>query len=189
MINEQTLVLLKPDSIQRGFIGKIIKRFENSGLKIVGIKMLWASEDLAEQHYRYNDEWAKGVFEKSKTAYEKDGKAFIYKNQMDYGKTIQMWNMNFLREGPVIAMVLEGPHSVEIVRKMVGSTEPRQALPGTIRGDFAVLESYAVADANKRVIRNLIHSSDSLENAQKEISLWFDNSELHKYTKELDKHF
>ncbi len=94
----------------------------------------------------------------------------------------------FLCEWPVIAIVLEAPHAVEIVRKMVGLTEPRQAVPGTIRGDFAVVESYALADQKKRVIRNL-HASDTVANAQREIQLWFDNEELHVYTKELEKHF
>jgi nucleoside-diphosphate kinase len=97
---------------------------------------------------------------------------------MDLGQTIQSWNMNFLREGPVVAIVLEGPHAVEIVRKMVGSTEPRQALPGTIRGDFASIESYPVADKKKMALRNLIHASDSVDNAKREISLWFKEEEV-----------
>lgn len=189
MVIEQTLVLLKPDAVQRGIIGKIITRFEDAGLKIVGSKMVWASEELAKQHYHLEEEWAKNIYKKTKEAYDKEGKTMPWEGHMELGKTIQSWNMNFLREGPVIALVLESPHAVEIVRKMVGSTEPRQASPGTIRGDFAVVESYALANPKNRVLRNLIHASDSFENAKREISLWFDNKELHKYTKELDKHF
>ena len=105
--------------------------------------MVWASEDLAKNHYFLDEQWAKNVYEKTKAAYEKEGKKLEYQNHLDLGKTIQKWNMEFLREGPAIAIVLEGPHAVEIVRKMVGSTEPRQASPGTIRGDFAAVESYA----------------------------------------------
>lgn len=189
MVVEQTLVLLKHDTVQRGLIGKILTRFEYTGLKIVGIKMIWASEDLAEKHYCLDEVWAKNVYEKTKVVYDKEGKKRPYKDHLDIGRTIQGWNMNFLREGPVVAIVLEGPHAVEIVRKMVGNTEPRQAMPGTIRGDFAVVESYVLADKKQRVLRNLIHASDSVENAKREIILWFDNKELHKYTKELDKHF
>ncbi len=189
MLIEQTLILLKHDSVQRGIVGKIISRFEQAGFKISAMKMAWATEELAKKHYQLDEIWAKNVYDKTKLAYEKEGKKFQYTSHLDFGKTIQSWNMNFLREGPVIAIVLEGPHAVELVRKMVGSTEPRQSAPGTIRGDFAILESYQLADAKKRVLRNLIHASDSVENAKREISLWFDNKELHKYAKELDKHF
>ncbi|MEK6893675.1 MAG: nucleoside-diphosphate kinase [Nanoarchaeota archaeon] len=186
---QQTLVLLKPDAVKRGIIGKIIVRFEDAGLKVVGMKMLWADEELAKKHYHLDDMWAKQVYEKTKRVYDDEGKKMPYNNHLEMGKTIQEWNIKFLREGPVIALILEAPHAVEIVRKMVGLTEPKQSAPGTIRGDFAIVESYALADSKKRVVRNLIHASDSVENAKREISLWFDNSELHKYTKELDKHF
>lgn len=189
MVKEQTLVLLKHDAIQRNLIGKIITRFEDAGLKITGTKMVWADENLAKKHYPYEDSWAQAVFEKTKAGYEKDKKEFPYKTHKDHGLTIQKWLVDFLIEGPVLAIVLEGPHAVEIVRRMVGSTEPRQSTPGTIRGDFAIVESYALADLRKRALRNLIHASDSLENAKKEIAVWFDNKELHTYTKELDKHF
>lgn len=188
MVKEQTLVLLKPDAVQRGIIGKIISRFEEIGLKIIGMKMISASEELAKNHYQLDETWAKNVFEKAKSAQEKEGKKIEYKDHMDFGKTIQSWNINFLRECPVVAIVIEGPHAVEIVRRMIGSTEPRQSPPGTIRGDFAMIESYALSDNKKRVIRNLVHASDSVENAKREIALWFDNEELHNYTKELDKH-
>jgi nucleoside-diphosphate kinase len=188
MVVEQTLILLKPDAVQRNIIGKILMRFEDSGFKIVGMKMVWASEELARKHYHLDETWAKNIYEKTKEVYDKERKKFPYKDHLDIGKTIQDWNIGFLREGPVIALVLEGPHAVEIIRKIVGSTEPRQAIPGTIRGDFAIVESYVLADKKKRVVRNLIHASDSVANAKREISLWFDNTELHTYTKELDKH-
>lgn len=186
---EQTLILLKPDAVQRGIIGKIVSRFEDSGLKIIGMKMVWATEELAKKHYHLEEVWAKQIYEKTLASYQKEGKKWPYKDYLDIGKTIQKWNMQFLREGPVIAIVIEGPHAIEIIRKMAGSTEPRSAVPGTIRGDFAMIESYALADKKQRVLRNLIHASDTAENAKREISLWFGDSELHKYTKELDKHF
>lgn len=188
MATEKTLVLLKPDAIQRNLTGKIIARFEDSGLKIIGMKMLWADEKQALNHYPLDEEWAKNLFEKTKKAYEKDNKKMEYTDHIHLGKTIQSWLTQFLREGPIIALVIEGPHAIELVRKMVGSTEPRQALPGTIRGDFASIESYSLADTKKRVLRNLIHASDTLENAKKEIKVWFKDEEIHSYKKDLDKH-
>jgi len=189
MSNEQTLVLLKHDAIQRNLAGKIISRFEDSGLKLVAMKMVWADDKKAINHYPLDTTWAKQVYDKTKKVYDESGKKWPYKNHEDMGKTIQSWLIKFLKEGPVVAIVLEGPHAVEIVRKLLGSTEPRQAAPGTIRGDFAMVESYALADDKQRVLRNLVHASDTVENAKREISVWFDNKELHNYTKELDKHF
>lgn len=186
---EKTLVLLKHDSISRSLVGKIISRFEDIGLKIVAIKMLIPDEDLAKNHYFLDEEWAKSVYEKTKISYEKDNKPFPYKEPLELGKQIQDWNMKFLREGPIIALILEGPHSIEIVRKLVGSTEPKSSPPGTIRGDFAMIESYSVADKNSRVLRNLIHASDSPKSAQREIALWFKPSEIQSYKKDLDRHF
>jgi len=188
MVIEQTLVLLKPDAVKRNLVGKIISRFEDIGLKIVAMKMVWASEELAKKHYILEESWAKNVFEKNKASAEKEGRKMLYKDHMELGKTVQKWNMDFLREGPVIAIVLEGPHAVEVLRKIVGHTEPKQSAPGTIRGDFAMTESYAISDMKKRVTRSLVHASDSPENAKREISLWFKSEEMHKYTKDIDKY-
>jgi nucleoside-diphosphate kinase len=185
MTTERSLVLLKPDAVKRGIIGKIITRFEDIGLKIIGMKMVWADDNLAKEHYKLDEEWAKKVYEKSKATYEREGKTLEYKDHMHLGKTIQERNITFITEGPVIAIALEGPHAVELVRKMIGSTEPRQALPGTIRSDFASIESYAVSDGQKRVMRNLVHASDSPENGQREIALWFGLNELHSNYKTL----
>jgi nucleoside-diphosphate kinase len=186
---EQTLVLIKPDGIARNLIGKIISRFEETGLKVIAMKMVWADEELAKNHYFLDESWAKNTYEKSKSASEKEGRKFPYKDHMEFGKLIQKRNMKFITEGPVISMVLEGPHAIEIVRRMVGATEPKSASPGTIRGDFAMIESYAMADGKDRVTRNLVHASDSQENAKREIALWFKKDEIHSYKKELDKHF
>lgn len=189
MMIEKTLVLIKPDGVKRSISGKIISRFEDLGLKIVGMKMVWADEELAKNHYYLDEEWAKSVYEKTIAVYKKDNREPDFKDHLEIGSRIQKWNMDFLREGPVIAIVLEGPHSVELARKIVGSTEPRQASPGTIRGDFASIESYKVADTKKRVLRNLVHASDSVDNAKREISLWFSIDEIHSYKKEMDNYF
>ena len=186
---EKSLILIKHDGVLRGLIGAILSRFEQAGLKIIAMKMVWADETLAKKHYQLDETWAKNVFGKTKTTSEKEGKKFPYKNYMEFGSLIQKWNMDFLKEGPVVAMVIEGPHAVEIARKIVGHTEPKQALPGTIRSDYASIESYAVANEKARVLRNLIHASDSPENGKREISLWFKESELHHYIRDLDKHF
>jgi len=178
---EKTLVLLKHDSVSRGLVGKIITRFEDIGLKIIAMKMILPDENLAKNHYFLD--------EKTKAGYEKDNKKFPYEDHMELGKQIQSWNMLFLREGPVIALILEGHHAIEIVRKIVGSTEPKSSAPGTIRGDFAMMESYSVADAKSRVLRNLIHASDSVKSADREIALWFKPAEIQSYKKDLDRHF
>ncbi|MEM1577658.1 MAG: nucleoside-diphosphate kinase [Candidatus Pacearchaeota archaeon] len=151
---QRTLVLLKPDAIRRGLVGKIIQRFEDAGLKIVAMKMQWIDKEHADKHY------------------EDLGKR--------KGEKIKQRMIDFLTSGPVIAMVLEGIEAVEVVRKIVGGTEPKTALPGTIRGDFAHL-SIEYANKKGKAVPNLIHASDSLENAEKEIKLWFNRKEIHSY--------
>ena len=175
---EKTLVLIKPDGVKRGIIGRIISRFEDTGLKIIAMKIVKINEQHAEKHYFLDDEWARGVFEKAKSSAEKQNKPMMYKTPMEMGKYIQKKNIEFITEGPVLAMILEGPSAIEIVRKMIGHTEPRQAIPGTIRGDFISVESYPVADSENRVLRNLVHASDSVENAKREINLWFSEEEI-----------
>lgn len=188
MVKERSLVLIKPDGVVRSLVGEIITRFEKTGLKIIGMKMVWVDENFAKEHYKLDETWAKNVYDKTKATKEKDGQPFPYKDHMEYGGMIQSWNAAFLQEGPVVALILEGPHAIEIIRKMVGTTEPRQASPGTIRGDYAMIESYSLANDKSRVLRNLIHASDSPETANREIALWFTPKEVHSYDKDLDKH-
>ena len=184
---EKTLIIVKHDGVLRGLVGEIIRRFENTGLKIVGMKMVLANENVAREHYISNEEWANGVFNKAKLAYESKGKTLNFKTAKEYGDHIQKMNQDYLKEGPVVAIVFEGIHAVELGRKLSGNTEPRQALPGTIRGDY-MLDSYSVANAKERSVRNLIHSSGTVDEADREISLWFNKDEIYNYSKELDKH-
>ncbi|MBS3073712.1 nucleoside-diphosphate kinase [Candidatus Pacearchaeota archaeon] len=184
---QRTLVLIKPDGVQRALIGKIIQRFEDVGLKIIGMKMIWIDQNFAEKHYPLNEEWAKAAYEKTKTSYEKSGKELKYTNYLDLGKDVQLKNMKFLCESPVLAMVLEGIHSIELVRKIIGSTEPKQALPGTIRGDFSHI-SYLRSDEKGTAVRNLLHASSDADVAEKEIGLWFKPKELHSYKNVHDFH-
>jgi nucleoside-diphosphate kinase len=168
---EDTLVLLKPDAVKRDIIGELIARFERTSLKLVGLKLLKVDEAFAAEHYPVTKEWAKGLGEKSRAAYAKRG-IELKETDMEIATRVQGLLIDFLTSGPVVAMVLRGNAAVEIVRKIVGNTEPRQALPGTIRGDYS-LDSYKWADEGKRSIHNMVHASGTVEEAKREIALWF----------------
>ncbi len=183
---ERTLVLIKHDGVSRSLVGTIIGRFELMGLKIAGLKMVWADDKLASNQYQLTKEWTKSVAEKTRKAFAEKG-ITMKETDEEIAKRIQSWNKNFLREGPIVAIVLEGPHAVELCRKIVGHTEPRQALPGTIRGDFSY-ESYTIGDIKQRPIRNLVHASGTKEEAEREINLWFTRHELHDYELPHEKH-
>jgi nucleoside-diphosphate kinase len=179
---ERTLVIIKPDGVQRTLIGEIIRRYERTGLKLVAMKMVIASEDMATKHY-YDvggDEWIKEVGRKAAEAYEKKGEKSPYATYEDNGWAILKSNAKYLSSGPVVAMIWQGAGAVELVRKITGATAPLMADVGTIRGDFT-LDSYALADTDQRSIRNLIHASGAVEEAEKEIPIWFDEKELLSY--------
>lgn len=176
-IMERTLVLLKPDAVQRGLMGRILSRFEDAGLKVVGAKMVWVSEELAKKHY--TDELIPIVGNKTKKDWDAAGMKYT-ETVEELGRMIIDGTRKFLRSGPVLALVLEGLNTVEIVRKLVGSTGPKDSLPGTIRGDFAHL-SLGYASTQKKGAANLIHASGNVEEAKQEIALWFKPEELHTY--------
>lgn len=176
---EQTLVILKPDAIQRSLMGTIIARIENTGLKFVAMKMLLPTADQCWTHYNKNDEW----FMKKGTRIVEDRKAQnlpIEKEAMDYGKDIIKSNVDFFTSGPVLAFIVEGNQSVAIVKKIVGGTEPTTSDVGTIRGDLTV-DSYALSSIDNRAVRNLVHCSDSPEEALREIPIWFTPADILKY--------
>jgi nucleoside-diphosphate kinase len=154
---ERSLIVFKPDAVQRGIIGEILSRFERAGLKIVGVKMLQPSYD----HYFHH--------------YENIGKMISRRGQKAFDVTLSMMN-----EGPVVAFVLEGIEAISLIRKMVGATEPKSALPGTIRGDYAHM-SFSHADLNDVGIPNIIHASGDASDAEQEINHWFSESELFSY--------
>lgn len=176
IMNQKTLVLIKPDAMARGLAGEILSRFERVGLKIVDAKLTRASRELAEAHYPVTDEWLEGVGNKSLGDYEKFGfdpiKSIGTKDPKEIGKKIHEFNIKYLTSGNVLALVLEGNHAVEIVRKLVGSTISLLAPAGTIRGDYSN-ESAIVANAEGRSIENLVHASGTPEEAEQEIQLWF----------------
>lgn len=158
---ERTLILIKPDGVQRGLAGKILQRFEDAGFKIVGMKMKWVDKDFAKQHY----------FDVAERRGEK-----VLNNML-----------KVITEGPVIAVVLEGVHAIEIVRKIVGSTEPRVAPPGTIRGDFAI-HSFEYTDKERKGVKNVIHASGNKKDSEIEIPLWFSVDELYEYKTVHEEH-
>ncbi len=180
--DERTLVVIKPDGVQRSLVGEIIGRFERIGLKIVGMKMLLADADFVKSHYTLDATWMRRVGEKSIKAYTDDGKKHpISDDPLKVAEIILRKLRDYITAGPVIAIAIEGAHAVRIVRKLVGSTEPLSSDVGTIRGDF-VLDSYEMSDLDDRSIRNLIHASGSVEEATQEIPLWFKPSEIVGYT-------
>jgi nucleoside-diphosphate kinase len=181
---ERSVVLVKPDGVQRGLIGEIVGRFEKAGLKVIAMKMVTIGKEFALKHYGYNDEWFENVGKKVKEFYHEQGfdpgEDFNKLPNMEIGKMVQSWNVDYLTAGPVVALILEAPGVVQIVRKMVGSTYPQSSQPGTIRGDFS-FDSPLLSNIKRRSVYNLIHASGSPEEAELEIQLWFKEDEIHSY--------
>ena len=177
---EQILVLIKPDGIQRGLIGEVIKRYETCGLKLVALKMVIPTKELALKHYSTDPDWAIKTGTKSFEAYEKQGRPLPGKDPVEFAEGIRRKLLDFMSSGPIVAMVWQGMGAVAIVRKITGSTEPLSSLPGTIRGDYTI-DCYSAADADERAVRNIIHSSGSFEEAKAEIDVWFDKKEIISY--------
>ncbi|MEM2873981.1 MAG: nucleoside-diphosphate kinase [Candidatus Nanoarchaeia archaeon] len=170
-MEQETLVLIKPDGVARGLVGEIISRFERAGLQITGLKLVKATEEQADAHYILSDEWVKSLAAKTRESYAKRG---IELKETDYeiAKKVQTNLKRMLLAGPIVAMVVKGNCAIEIVRKLVGSTEPKSAAAGTIRGDYST-DSYDLADSEERAIWNLVHASSSEEEAKREIAVWF----------------
>lgn len=171
---------IKPDGIQRNLVGEMIKRFENVGLKLVAIKMMTVGEDHVEKHYTLDPEWRRVTGEKTIAGYKSEGLVPPSEDPHEITGKILKNLVIYMTSGPVIAMVWEGAHAVKMVRKIVGGTEPLTSDVGTIRGDY-VLDSYTMSDQDGRAVRNLIHASGSLEDAEKEINHWFKKAEIIDY--------
>ncbi len=170
-MEEETLVLVKPDGVQKNIIGEVVSRFERSGLRVTGLKMVKPTEDQLESHYVLAPEWVSGLAQKTRESFAKKG-IELKETDMQIAKRVQTWLKQSLGSGLIVAMVIRGNCAVEIVRKLVGSTEPRSAAAGTIRGDFSV-DSYDLADVEKRSVKNVIHASSSVDEAKREIAVWF----------------
>jgi nucleoside-diphosphate kinase len=154
---QRTLILFKPDAVQRGIVGEILTRFERVGLKIIATKMIFPNK---EHYYKHYESIGKMVSRRGEKAFD--------------------MVLDFMTQGPVIAMVFEGVEAVDLVRKLVGGTEPKSAMPGTIRGDYSHM-SFGYADEAGKGIPNLIHASGDPKEAAEEIAHWFKDHEIYDY--------
>lgn len=181
---ERTFVVIKPDGVMRGLLGEIVRRFENTGLKVVAMKMVHASEEKIRGTYHATDEWRKGMGEKTLKNYLEFGKDPLRElgttDSLEIGKMIEGWIYKYWRSGPIVCMVLEGNHAVKNARMLCGYTVPTDAPPGTIRGDYSV-DSPVLANLKKRPIKNLVHASGSEVEAEMEIKNWFREEEICDY--------
>lgn len=177
---EKTLIIIKPDGVQRNLIGEIISRFERAGLKLVAMKMITSDESMVKKHYTLDPEWMRLVGEKSIKGLLDKGITPVSMDPMVIADSVIERLAKYLTSGPIIPMVLQGGHAVSVVRKIVGTTEPVMSDVGTIRGDY-VLDSYPMAMTDERCVRNLIHASGTVDEAINEINLWFKNEEIMDY--------
>lgn len=176
---ERTLVIVKPDGVQRGLIGETLKRFERTGLKFIAMKFMLPQADQCWKHYNKDEAWF--MLKGNRIVEDRTNQGLsIDKEPLEYGKDIIQSNVDFFTSGPVLAFIIEGNQSVAIVKKIVGGTEPTTSDVGTIRGDFTV-DSYALSSIDNRAVRNLVHCSDSPEEAEREIPLWFNENEVVSY--------
>ncbi|PCI19200.1 nucleoside-diphosphate kinase [Candidatus Wolfebacteria bacterium] len=176
---ERTFVIIKPDGIQRSLIGDVLTRLERTGLKFIGMKMITGTAEQAIAHYAKDDEWFEKVgTQMIKNMEDMDKKP--EKSALDYGKGVLNGLVDFMTCCPIVVMVLEGNQAVGIVKKLVGGTEPLTSDVGTIRGDLT-LDSYEIANVDFRAVRNLVHASDQVSEAEREIAVWFNEDELLSY--------
>jgi nucleoside-diphosphate kinase len=179
--NERTVVIIKPDGVQRSLIGEIIQRFERTGLKLVGQRFEVPTEEQIEDHYLLDPDWKEKTGKKTIASYKEKGKTPPADDPVEVGNRILEGLKAYMSAGPIVVMCWEGAHAVQLVRKLVGGTEPIESDIGTIRGDY-VLDSYEMSDADGRAVRNLVHASGDIEEANQEIDLWFDKRELVDYS-------
>ena len=175
---ERTLVLVKPDGVQKGVIGAVISRFEDAGYKIIALKMLEPTREFAENHYPLEKEWYENLWNNTKKAYEAKGLP-VKETALEMGTRVRNALIRALTEGPIVAMVVEGNNVIVGDRKIAGATSPDRADPKSIRGMYSK-DSYEKADREGRSVRNIVHASDG-ETATREIKVWFTEKELHDY--------
>ncbi len=181
---EKTFVLIKPDGVKKGLIGEIINRFERRDLKIVALELFTPTREQIHEHYPKDEAWIRRLGQKSLGTYEKYGlnpMAILgSKDEHEIGKMVRGWVIDFMVSAPLVKMVVEGVHAVDMVRKIAGPTLPFLADMGTIRGDFSN-DSPALANSEKRAVMNLLHASETPEEAEHEIKHWFGKNVIHSY--------
>ncbi|HYF28934.1 MAG TPA: nucleoside-diphosphate kinase [Candidatus Paceibacterota bacterium] len=181
---EKTYVMIKPDGVKKGLIGEVIKRFEQRDLKIVALEMFQPTTEQIDNHYPKDPAWITRLGQKTLSTYEKYG----YDANADFGTTeaekigpeVRKWVIDYMTSAPLVKMVVQGTHAIDMVRKIAGPTLPYMADMGTIRGDFSN-DSPAVANAEKRAVANIVHASETPEEAEHEIKYWFGDSTIHNY--------
>lgn len=184
---QRTLALVKPDGVKRGLTGEVLQRIERRGLKVIALKMVQVDRAHLEDHFPKDDEWMGRLGDKGlKTFAEYNidpAEQMGTDDRMEIGKKVKESLFDYMTSGPIVAMVIEGLHSIDMVRKLAGNTLPVFAEMGTIRGDYSV-DSPAIANVEGRAIKNIMHASETPEEAENEIKLWFpEKSEIHDYTR------
>lgn len=185
-IIQRSLVLFKPDAIQRGIVGELLTRFERKGLKIVGMKVTQPTEDMARRHYNKDDKWCEEIGAIIRGTYEKQNLEFKWENDLEAGRSALQALVNYLACGPVVALVLEGGLAIQHIRNLVGFRDPIDADVGTIRADYTIESAY-MANAIDRSVRNMIHASGAPDEAEEEIAIWFKPEELVNYELAIEK--
>lgn len=182
-IEEKTVLIVKPDGVKRGLVGEIISRIEKRGLKIIALEMIQATKEQVDAHYPKDLVWIKRIGEKTLknfASYGLDVKELGSDNPEEIGKMVRSWLLDYLTSGPIVKMVVKGIHSIAMVRKLVGPSMPSAAEMGTIRGDFSVDDATA-ANRDHRAIHNLVHASETQEEADHEINFWFAADDICDY--------
>jgi len=181
---ERTVVLVKPDGVKRGLIGDIISRIEQRGLKIIALKMVWATEEQIDGHYPKDKAWITRLGNKTLSTYKQYNinakKELGSDNPYKLGQMVRQWLVGYLVSGPIVKIIVEGIHAIDMVRKMAGNTLPYLAEMGTIRGDYSV-DSPAAANKDKRSIHNIVHASENPQEADHEMDYWFSPEDIHSY--------
>lgn len=181
---EKTLVLIKPDGVARGIIGEIIARVEKRGLKVVALGMELATREKIDGHYPKDPKWITRIGEKTMMTYEKYGcdpkKEMGTTDTFEIGQAVRGWILDYMTSAPIVKIIFQGVHAVDMVRKICGNTIPAFADAGTIRGDYSV-DSPILANKGKRAIKNMIHASETPEEAAHEIGYWFSEEEITNY--------
>ncbi|MEK7477927.1 MAG: nucleoside-diphosphate kinase [Patescibacteria group bacterium] len=181
---EITFVMVKPDGVRKGLIGEIIRRFEQRDLKIVALQMFQPTREQIDNHYPKDETWIRRLGQKSLATYEKYGYDPIEQlgtsDEMEIGQMVRKWLIDYMTSAPLVQMVIQGIHAVDVVRKIAGATMPALAEMGTIRGDFSI-DSAALANSEKRAVMNLLHASETTAEAQHEMEHWFGDSKIYDY--------
>ncbi len=183
---EKTMVLIKPDGVKRGLIGEIILRIEKRGLKIISLEMFHGTKEQLDKHYPKDEAWIKRIGEKTLKNYKDynvDAKKELgTEDPSEIGKQVRQWLMDYVTSGPMVKMVVQGVHAINMVRKIVGSSMPAESSVGTVRGDFSVDDATA-ANRDKRAVYNIVHASENEKEAEHELNFWFAAEDIFEYSK------